>query len=185
MTEVILLHFWVRPLCVVVSSLLWNQMSQVPISELELDLALNTSLALDIVLVLGELEIIEKLLRPHCLLVCKVQFFLPSCSGWVLPPPHISSPLKLHSFLSKRTICRSPSPLGPSHLTSTWPQSLRHPYALTHHPWPQLSHYPYSPTNAPPLGPNHPTTHHTFAPTHPPHLTQPTHHPWPQSPCHP
>ena len=58
-----------------------------------------------------ELEIIEKFLCPRHLLVHKVQnFFLPSCSGWVSPPPHISPPLKLHSFLSKTMIRRSPPP---------------------------------------------------------------------------
>ena len=35
-TEVILPHFRVRPFCVVVSSLLWNRSSRVPISEPEL-----------------------------------------------------------------------------------------------------------------------------------------------------
>ena len=59
------------------SGIIFALESDVPGSNLGAgtDLALSTSLALDIVLVLGELEIIEKLLRPHCLLVCKVQFF--------------------------------------------------------------------------------------------------------------
>ena len=51
------------------SGIIFALESDVPGSNLGAgtDLALSTSLALDIVLVLGELEIIEKLLRPHCL----------------------------------------------------------------------------------------------------------------------
>ena len=45
-----------------------------------------------------ELQIIEKFLHPYYLLVHKVQKnFLPSCNGWVSPPPHMSPQLKLHS----------------------------------------------------------------------------------------
>ena len=32
------------------------------------------------------------------------KFVLPSCRGWVGPPPHMSPLLRLHSFLSKITI---------------------------------------------------------------------------------
>ena len=94
------------------------------------------------------------------------------------PPPHLSPPLKLHSFLSKTTICRSPPPWAP---TTSTPLGSNQPSTT----WTQSPHYPYLPTNAPPLGPNHPITHHTM-PNHQPPVgpNQPTTS-WPQSPHHP
>ena len=82
----------------------------------------------------------------------------------------MSEPLKLHSFLSKTTIHRFA--MGSNQPTTTWRQSL---------------HHPYSPTNAPPLDPNHPTTHHTFPqpPHHSPHQAPTTNHLWsPINPTH-
>ena len=72
----------------------------------------------------------------------------------------MSLPLKMHSFLSKTTICRSPPPYHPPHLVPT-------------------IHYLWAPTNPPPLGHNHSTTpvhqltHHSphLTPTNPPPLT--------------
>ena len=56
-----------------------------------------------------ELEI-KSFYVPTTSMCTKFFFFLPSCSGWVSPPPHMSPPLKLHSFLSKIMICRSLPP---------------------------------------------------------------------------
>ena len=118
----------------------------------------------------------------------------------------MSPPLKLHSFLSKTTIHRSPPPLGPYHLTKSGLQPTPHylapitlpTYALTHRPWPQSPNLSYSPIDAPPLGPNHPTTcgpqstHHSYSPIDAPPLgpnhpitfgNQSTHHTY--APTHP
>ena len=106
------------------------------------------------------------------------------------PPPYISPLLKLHSSVIKTTICRSPPPLSPSHLTSPGLQPIHHHLALITPPplWTNPSPltpitppllYLWVPTNPPPLGHNHPTTpthqltHHppNLAPTNPPPLT--------------
>ena len=115
----------------------------------------------------------------------------------------MSPPLKLHSFFSKTTICRFPPPLGLNHSpplcsnqpTTTWPQSPHHPCVLTSPP----SLTPITPpplfTNlcTTPIGPNHPTTHHTLSqppatpgPNHPPPVgpNQPTTS-WSQLPHYP
>ena len=104
----------------------------------------------------------------------------------MFPPPHLSPPLKVHSFLSKESICRylNTPRLQPTHqhlvpvpstpiynqCTTLRSQPCHHPPHLSqtptipgptiHHLWAQIN--PYSPVNASPLGPNHPATHHTF-----------------------
>ena len=107
----------------------------------------------------------------------KGQIFLPSCSGWVSPP------LKLHSFLSKTTIHRSLTPLGPNHLTplgsnqptTTWSQSPHHPYVLTNPP-------PLTSITPPSLLTNSCTTPRPQPPYHPPHFSPTNHHPPPTTP---